>query len=78
MHPFGFFAALLATDAERTRKARRPVAEEPLPPLDDATLRAWRAWAHGDPVRRQASVDAPRPAPAPSHPATAQRADQSA
>ncbi len=78
MHPFGFFAALLATDAERNRKARHHIAEEPLPPLDDATIRAWRAWAHGDPVRRQAAVDAPRPATAQARGATAQRADRPA
>jgi hypothetical protein len=78
MHPFGFFAALLAADAERTRKARRPIADEPLPPLDTATIRAWRAWAHADPVRRQAGVAAPRPATAPASRLTAQRADRPA
>jgi hypothetical protein len=57
MRPFGFFAALLAADGERTRTPRRRPAEAPLPPIDGATLRAWRAWAHGDPGVNRATAD---------------------
>ena len=66
MHPFGFFAALLAADAERTHKKRRPVPEEVLPPIDATTLRAWHRWAHGDPVGGRATLDTTAPSTAPA------------
>jgi len=78
MHPFGFFAALLAADAQRTRQPRHRPADDPLPPIDDATLRAWRAWAQGDPAGRSTTVDAPRRAPAPGHQVAGRRADNPA
>ena len=62
MHPFGFFLAILAAGTDRSRKARRPVPDEPLPPIDDATVRAWRAGpratARRPPVARTTPPDA--------------------
>lgn len=63
MHPFGFFLAILAAGSDRRHEARRPVPDEPLPPIDDATVRAWRAWAASD--RTTSPVDA-RHLPTPS------------
>ena len=74
MHPFGFFAALLAADAERTHTRRRPVAEEDLPPIDDATLRAWHRWALGG----RAPLDTTHPSTAPARLTTSQQVDRPA
>jgi hypothetical protein len=48
MHPLLFLAAVLANGTEPTTAHPRPDPAEPLPPIDDAALRAWRAWANGD------------------------------
>lgn len=47
MHPIGFLIAVLSRQPAMTTPHRFP-PEEPLPPIDDATLRAWRAWARGE------------------------------
>ena len=47
MHPLGFLIALMSHQQAAYDRAR-PRPEEPLPPIDDATLRAWRAWARGE------------------------------
>ncbi len=78
MHPFGFFAALLAADAERTHRKRRPVVEEVLPPIDDTTLRAWHRWAHGDPVDGRATLDTTGRSTAPGRQTVRQRVDRPA
>lgn len=77
MHPFGFFLAILVAESDRRHEARRRLPDEPLPPIDDATVRAWRAWAATDrttspmdarrlsppsPTRRPAGTRADRPA----------------
>jgi hypothetical protein len=78
MHPFGFFAALLAADAERTHKTRRPVVEENLPAIDDATLRAWHRWALGDRIGGRATLDTTGPSTAAARLTTSQQADRPA
>ena len=61
MQPLGLLMAFLAIDTARDAKRRRE-ADIPLFPLDEATLRAWRAWYRGDLVTPSPRVDAPRPA----------------
>jgi hypothetical protein len=48
------------------------VSEEVLPPVNDTTLRAWRKWAHGDPVDGRATLDATAPSTAPARLTTSQ------
>lgn len=62
MYPFGLLVAFLAIDAARDGTTKRRAPEEPLLPLDDATLRAWRAWYRGDGAAPSQRVDSPRPA----------------
>ena len=77
MHPFGFFLAIVANGTERTR-ARRRVPEEPLPPINDATVRAWRAWARDEGSGGFPGSDERRSAPAQSTISTATPADRPA
>ena len=46
MHPLGFLIALMSRQQAAAERARQ-LPEDPLPPIDDATARAWRAWALG-------------------------------
>ena len=48
MHPLGFLVAILTHQQRAIERSHRLPPEEPLPPIDDATLRAWRAWARGE------------------------------
>ncbi len=48
MHPLGFWFAILTHQQRAKERSHRLPPEEPLPPVDDATLRAWRAWARGE------------------------------
>jgi hypothetical protein len=64
MHPLGFLIALISRQQAAAERARRlPV--DPLPPIDDATIRAWRAWAHGArPTTRPTAAQRPTSVPA--------------
>jgi hypothetical protein len=48
MHPLGFLIAILSHQQRAVDRSDRLPSEEPLPPVEDATLRAWRAWARGE------------------------------
>ena len=48
MHPLGFLIAILTHQQRALERWPSLPPEEPLPPVDDATLRAWRAWARGE------------------------------
>ncbi len=63
MHPFGFLVLLLAGARRSNEAPRRFAAEESLPPIDDATIRAWRTWARGGSAVIAPGVTAPRPVP---------------
>ena len=74
MQPLGLLISFLAIDAARDAAPQRRLPDEPLLPIDDATLRAWRVWCRGDntapsrpgnaarPTARGAGVTADRPA----------------
>ena len=61
MYPLGLLVAFLAVDTAREATKQRRAPDEPLLPLDDATLRAWRAWYRGDLAPTSPHADAPRP-----------------
>lgn len=62
MQPLGLLIAFLAIDTARDGTTKRREPDEPLLPLDDATLRAWRAWYRGDLAAPSPRVDSSRPA----------------
>ena len=62
MQPLGLLMAFLAIDTARDANKRHRQADIPLFPLDDATLRAWRAWYRGDRAAPSARVDESRQA----------------
>jgi hypothetical protein len=47
VHPLAYLVTALVNDRQRANRPR-PTAGDPLPPIDEATLRAWRAWAGAD------------------------------
>ena len=62
MQSLGLLMAFLAIDTARDSTTRRRGPDEPLLPIDDATLRAWRAWYRGDRAAPSVRADAARPA----------------
>jgi hypothetical protein len=65
MHPLGFWFAILTHQQRAKERSQQLPPEEPLPPVDDATIRAWRAWARGERPSTRPSADKRR-APAPT------------
>ena len=64
MHPLGFLIALMSRQQAAAERAHQ-LPEDPLPPIDDATIRAWRAWAHGArPTTRPTAAQRPTAVPA--------------
>ena len=64
MHPLGFLIALMSRQQAAAERARQ-LPEDPLPPIDDATARAWRAWALGArPTTRPTAAQRPTAVPA--------------
>ncbi len=66
MHPLGLWFAILFHQRRALERSHSLPPEEPLPPVDDATLRAWRAWARGERPTARPTADQRRltdPAP---------------
>lgn len=64
MHPLGFFFALISRQQVAAERARH-LPEDPPPPIDDATARAWRAWGLGArPTTRPTAAQRPSAVPA--------------
>jgi hypothetical protein len=64
MHPLGYLIALMSRQHAAAERAGQ-LPEDPLPPIDDATIRAWRAWAQGArPTTRPTAVQRPTAVPA--------------
>ncbi len=77
MHPFGQFLVVLDQGASANDDPRsRPV--EPLPPIDEATLRAWRAWGRRVGMTDHPTLDRRAGQLVPSAPSAGQPADRPA
>jgi len=64
MHPLGYLIALMSRQQAAAERSGQRSAD-PLPPIDDATIRAWRAWAHGArPTTRPTAAQRPTAVPA--------------
>ena len=77
MHPLGYLIALISRQQVAAGRANRD-PEDPLPSVEDATSRAWRAWAQGArPTTRPTAVQRSTAVPA-SSPIARTRADHPA